>query len=991
VLSSQPTGTVKGTLTDNSGGIIPAATISLTGTGPARTAQTQADGAYTFSGLPPGTYTLSITVPGFVPVSQSVTVTAGSTQQVPLQLAIQAEKQEVTVMGEAGATVSVEPDNNATALVIKGEELQALPDDPDDLADALQALAGPGAGPNGGQIYIDGFTGGQLPPKESIREIRINQNPFSAEYDKLGFGRIEILTKPGTDKFRGMVFFNDSNAVFDSRNPFASNKPDYSNRQFGGSLSGPLGHRASFFLDYNERDVTNNAITNAVYFDPVALTQLPINTAVVTPQVNRTITPRLDYQVTTNHTLTVRMEERMNSSDNAGLGGYHLPPPYSTLAYNTASDAQNLMVTETAILNPKVVTETHFQYVRNWTQSLGNQIPQIDVANSFVTGGNGIGNTFDRTHHFEVQNYTSISKGAHTIRFGARGRRDSDQNNNPAGFNGAFTFLGGVEPVLNSANQIVLDSSGNAVTAVLTSLQQYERNILLTTGGFSQTAIQQLGGGPSRFTIQAGEPYISMTRYDAGPFVQDDWRVRSNLTLSLGLRYEVQTLNHDYRDWAPRLGFAWAPGTSKTGRQKTVIRGGVGVFYDRIGLSPFEQAALNNGYTQLEYTLYNPTFYPNIPPLSSLSPGQNSIYRVDSTLRADYSIESAIGVERQLPRNSVLSATYTNNYAEHYLQTVPINSPLPGTFNPLLPLSATNGVFPYGYNAGNIFEYESGGKLRQSIFMVTLNTRFNKNVSLFANYQLTYAKDLPTTPTDPYDFNLDYGRSTLDRRNNFQLFGSVVAPGALHFSPFITLRSGAPYDVLIGEDIYGTTYTNARAGFAPSGSCPAGFIGAVGDVVCSRAGAFTTSYNVANPGNLVPRDYLTMTGLISVNLRVYRVFGFGPVRGAGAAAAPQSGGGGGGGGRGGGGGGGMRMGPAGGGRGGFGTDTTERRFNVTVGLNVTNILNHFNPAGYQGVITSPQFLEPTTVNTGFGGGGVNGGGASTANNRRIEIDTRFTF
>src|SRR5207249_8912411 len=129
-----------------------------------------------------------------------------------------AERQEVTVKGDAGPSLSVEPDNNATALVIKGEDLAALPDDPDDLADALQALAGPGAGPNGGQIYIDGFSGGQLPPKESIREIRINQNPFSAEYDRLGFGRIEILTKPGTDKIRGAIMLTDSDALFNSRN-----------------------------------------------------------------------------------------------------------------------------------------------------------------------------------------------------------------------------------------------------------------------------------------------------------------------------------------------------------------------------------------------------------------------------------------------------------------------------------------------------------------------------------------------------------------------------------------------------------------------------------------------------------------------------------------------------------------------------------------------------------------------------------------------------
>jgi Carboxypeptidase regulatory-like domain len=987
------TGTVKGTLADESGAIIPAATVTITGTSGARTAQTQGDGSYSLLNLTPGQYTVSLSYPGFAPFSRTVTVAAGATVQVPIQLALSAEVQKVTVSADTGFTVSVEPENNATALVIKGEDLQALPDDPDDLTSALQALAGPGAGPSGGQIYIDGFSGGQLPPKESIREIRINQNPFSAEFDRLGFGRIEIFTKPGTDHFRGTLFFNDSDAIFNSRNPFAANKPDYSNRMFGGNLSGPINKHASFFLDYNERDITNNAITNAVFLNPDTLLPTPVNTAVVTPQTNRTISPRIDYQLSANHTLTARLEERTSSYENAGLGGYRLPPPYSSLAYDTSGNAQNLMLTETAVLNQQAENETRFQYYRNWTQSLGNETPQVNVANSFITGGNGVGDTFDRTHHYELQNYTSVTRGAHSFRFGMRVRRDSDQNNNPAGFNGTFTFLGGVSPVLDANNQIVLDSNGNAETILLTSIQQYQRNQMLQQAGFNGTEIQLLGGGPSRFTIQAGVPYISMTRYDAAPFVQDDWRAKPNLTLSFGIRYEVQTLISDYRDVAPRFGFAWAPHLAKKGPQKTVIRGGTGIFYDRVGFAPFEQAALNNGSTQTAHTVFNPTFYlSNIPPVSTLSPGQNSIYLIDPNLRADYAIQSAIGVERQLPHSTTASLTYTNTRGEHYLQTVPINAPLPGTFNPLLPLGPNNGVFPFGYNAGYLFEYQSGGVLRQSILMATFNTRFTKNVSLYANYQLTDAKDLPSVPTDPYNLALDYGRSALDRRHNFQLFGSIQAPQGIHVAPFITLRSGAPYDVLAGTDLYGTTFVNARAAFAPPGSCPPGFIGTIGNVVCSSAGAFTSSYNPANPVNVVPRNYLTMAGLVSINLRVYRVFGIGPRLAKGAA--PTGGGsgrgGGGGGGFGGRGGGAMSMGPSGAGRG-MGPNNTTRRFNLTIGVNVTNLPNHFNGAGYQGVITSPQFLDPTTVNTGFGGGGVVGAGGGTANNRRIEFDSRFTF
>ena len=1010
---AQPnTGTVKGTLADDSGAVIPAATVSLQGNGATRTAQTQADGSYSFAGVAPGQYTVSINFPGFTPVSKPVTVTAGGTVQVPLALSISTEKQEVEVKESMGPSLSVEPDNNATALTIKGDDLAALPDDPDDLSDALQALAGPGAGPNGGAIYIDGFSGGQLPPKESIREIRINQNPFSAEYDRLGFGRIEILTKPGSDKFRGSLGLNDSNGVFNSRNPFASNKPDYSNRQISANISGPISHRSSFFMDFNRRDNTDNAITNAVYIDPAnPLAIQNITTSVIAPNTFTTLAPRVDYQLSTNNTLIVRMEERFNSRDNQGLGRTNLPPPYSQLAYGQTSDGQNVMVTETAILNPKVVNETRFQFTRDWTNTLGNQVPEINVAGAFVTGGNGRGGVNDLTFHYELQNYTSISHGRHTIRLGVRVRRNSDLSNQPTGFNGTYTFLGGAEPLLTPNNAIQLDANGNPVTTFLTSIQQYQRGLLLAQAGFNASQIQALGGGPSRFSIQAGQSYISAVRWDEGPFIQDDWRVKPNFTLSVGLRYEVQSLVGDYRDFAPRIGFAWAPGSAKNGRQKTVFRGGTGIFYDRINTGIFESAALNNGFRQVEYTVYNPTTYPNIPSLSTLSPGQNTIQVVDGKLRAEYSIQTAIGVERQLPKNTTVAVTYTNNRTNHAPQAVDINTPLPGSFNPLLPLSATNGVFPLGYNAGQVYENESGGVFRQNILMANFNTRFSRRVSLFGNYSLIYAKDLPGSPTDPYNFKLDYGRSTSDQRHQFQLFGSVVGPANIRLAPFVTVRSGAPYDVTTGQDVFGDNGT-VRAEFAAPGICPAGFYGKQGTVVCTQYGAFQTAINPANLTNLVPRNYLTMPGLISVNTRIYRVFGFGAKRGANALAqdgggpgggGPRGGGMGGGGDRGGGPGGGgpgggrggMRMGGGGGGRGGMGGggETTEHRFNLTLGVNFTNILNHFNPGGYIGNLNSPQFGEATSVNTGFGGGGFGGrgGGGSTANNRRIEFQSRFTF
>ncbi len=236
-LWAQNVAVIKGRVLDPSGAAVPKASVIVSG--PNSTVQvleTDSSGNYSSTGnIPPGSYTVRVTAAGFGLGEKTFDLPAGRVSTLDVTLSVATEKQEVTVSDTQ--TVQLDPAQNAGALILKEEDLDILSDDPDDLQADLLALAGPSVGPNGGQIFVDGFSNGQLPPKDSIREIRINSNPFSAEYDKVGFGRIEIFTKPGTDKLRGSGQFNFGDNALNARNPYATTKPPFQQRTFDVQLN----------------------------------------------------------------------------------------------------------------------------------------------------------------------------------------------------------------------------------------------------------------------------------------------------------------------------------------------------------------------------------------------------------------------------------------------------------------------------------------------------------------------------------------------------------------------------------------------------------------------------------------------------------------------------------------------------------------------------------------------------------------------------------
>jgi hypothetical protein len=994
--AQQRNSTLRGEVKDQFNAAVVGASVVLTdSTGRQVTTVTNNEGIYTFRNLLPGKYSLVITATGFgIYENNEVTLQPGPANSLNVNLEVSLESQEVDVL--SNSPVSTSPEDNPDAVILKGADLEALPDDPDELAAALQALAGPAAGPNGGQIYIDGFTGSNLPPKESIREIRINQNPFSAEFDRLGFGRVEIFTKPGTDKLRGNAFFNFNDESLNSRNPFAPNRPPYQVRHYGGSLSGPIiPRKSSFFFDFERRDEDDNDVISATILND-ALGIVPFNLAILTPEHFMRLGPRLDYQLSPNHTLVGRYNYNRRHEDINGIGNFSL----LSRGFSSRFTDHTFQLTETAVLDPTVINETRFQFTKDKTEQVGdNTTPSIDVLGSFFGGGSTIGESSTETTRIEIHNNTTWSTGNHTVRGGLRIRRASITSISRSNFGGTYTFAGGSAPDISDTGAIT-----NATLSSITAIERYRRTRLFSDpassldpaySNLSAADLQARGALPSQFSIIEGDPLASIKQWDLGLFLQDDWRVRPNLTLNLGLRYEWQNNIESNANFAPRVAFAWAPGSGQSGPPKTVIRAGIGLFYERFLENYSLQALRYNGINQQQYIVTDAqslASYPALPSTALLAALPQTIWRVSDNLEAPYTIQYGVNVSRQLPRNITVYATAFKARTLHALRARSVNAPVLETG--LRPTSSSN----------EIYQYESSGVIDQSMLIVGLNSRFTRRFTLYGNYSLGRLRgDTDGAGSFPaYSYNLlgEYGRASFDVRHRLFLSGSYSAPWRLNVSPFIIYRSGMPFNIITGEDTNDDQLFTERPAFATDLTRPS--------VIATRFGTFDT--DPIDGQQIIPRNYGEGPSFFTVNLRLSRTFGFGNVarpknqgtadtgaqgnervlerqlgggqRGPGGGTGRRGGGGGagGGGGRGGGG----------GGMGGFSDELTEKRYNLTFSVYFQNLFNKTNLGTPIGNLSSDRFGLANSTAGGFGFGGGGGGGAS-AGNRRVQLQVRFAF
>jgi hypothetical protein len=821
---AQDSGRLYGQVLDPSGAMVPGILLTLTQGNRMIDTHSGNDGVYNFQQVPEGTYALTVEAPGFEFPRANLSIVAGHACVLNLHLTVASSREEIQVQSQ-NASINVSPDENASAMIVKGSALDALSDDPDQLQNELQALAGSAAGPSGGQIYIDGFTGGELPPKSSIREIRINQNPFSAEFDRIGYGRIEILTKSGTDKFSGYVMSFLVLSALNTANPLVKQQPSYNGYSLPAYVSGPLTKHGSYFFSFFHHQDDDQSIIDAI--DPVD-TAKTVNETLPHSNSAWNVNPRIDFQLSKNNTLSIRDAFTRSTQTNNGVGALLLPQQ----AYSLYRMENAFQMSDTVIVNRKFINETHFQWRRIQNrQSPNYSIPTVTVQGAFTTGGNSSGLIQDHQDIFELQNYSTVTAGRHTVRFGAHLRSYRDANYSTSGANGTYIF------------------------------QSTAHYLIATPDQYRATVVNN--------------PLARALLFDAALFYQDDWRWKPSLTLSYGLRYEGQNRIRDHIDLAPRFALAWAPGWSNKIPPKTVLRFGYGWFYDRFtvprslnwaGGTPYVMQTIHqNGFNQRSYVINNPGFYNPTAPISPESLGSASaalptVYTIDPHFHAALDMQGGIGVDRQLGKLGTINVTYLVTHGAHQYLSNNVTAP---NFNPTT--YTVTGPPPDAYN----YQFQSGGIYRQQQVILTGNTKF-RHISLNTSYTFNEARSdtqgttyFPSVAGNPH---LDYGRAIFDIHHHLMVLGTYTGPHKFIVSPMLIAQSGTPYNLTIGNDLTANNQFNARPTY---GICGAAAVG-------STAYGCLDTNPVGKGEKIVPYGLGTGSANVVFNVRVSKAFGIGP-------------------------------------------------------------------------------------------------------------------
>ncbi len=766
VVSAQDVLALRGTVRDDVGDAVAGAEVTLTAQQPQQVPQRQwtttsdANGRYMLDHLSPGRYLLSVSMPGFATTKRSLEVTAGGAPSgdAILRIAIAEQVAVVSSLEDFRRVTGMRP----TGLLLGPEQLDLLPSDPDMMLQVLQELSATSGRPDEVAVYVDGQpVTTRLPPRESILSIRISTNAYASEFAEPSSGVVEVVTRPATSRYQGESQFTFNDSALNARNAFETVEQPTSRQAFSGYVAGPVIRNRWSFLGYVGRWQRNDRlIVNSTYVDPVLLVAEPFVASVVTPERTNSFSVRSDVALSSRHLLSAELVGNGNSARNQGLQtGLDLPER----AINRDGRTDALRVGLVSSFSSRDLGELRVRSERrSLVENAITNAPAVLVLDTFYAGGNQASQHQDRaTHDVSVTGAFTRTLDRHAVRVG--GRFDSSSVDEVRRTNQGGTW------VFGSA----VDGSG---AVVATPLDRYLRTLHGTAGY-----------GPSSFSIVRGDSHVLFRDWQASWFVQDDWRPSANVTLSYGLRHDLQQQSESRWTFAPRGGLAWTP----AGDTRHILRVAGGVFYSRIPADVALDVLRHDGIQVREYVVERPDFFPTIPPALDTFRTSLPTVRVSDHLDTPRTAAVSTGYEWQIAKPLFASISYTYRRGAHLLRTLNINEPDPVT-----------GLRPRP-DAGPVLQFASAGRSTRHAISVMLRRSLTR-VSLFGTYTLGSSRSDTDGPysmaADSTSLEGEFGRAGDDQRHHAVAGGVVSLPGDVSVSALLTASSGRPFNITTGRD-----------------------------------------------------------------------------------------------------------------------------------------------------------------------------------------------
>jgi len=720
---------------------IPTATVTLTpGVGQPITVMTDEHGVVTIQTLGVGAVKVHAEFVGFETYDGVVTLRRGTNTQT-ITMALAGVSQEVTVSTDG----PIGGDTRGSALVtsLTAQEIEALPDDPEDLQTYLEQLAGP----DGATFFLNGFRGGRLPTKEEIRSLRIRHNSFSADgHESGGRSGIEIVTRPSTESFSGNTNFAYQDDAFNARNALAVEETPEGNKQVQFQFRGPILRGKSAFtatVSGNNRYTSNNNLAVDQYGNR-------IGTQVRVPTDQRNANLGIEHALTKNSTLRLNYQRQASEGRNQGLGNFDL----IERARETESSGNMLRAQIQGVIGKSSLNEIRFQFNRNTNATTSiTQGETIIIQDASGMGSGGVNNKAQSSTFELADNFDFTPHKNHQMRVG-------------------LMLEGGTYSTFDQTN-----AGGRWVYATLDDYYVYHR--------------------PLQFSIRdTGALQTSFNQYQLGFYWQDEIKVNNHLSVGVGLRNEMQTHINDMWNVMPRIGFSLNPGGNKTS-----IRGGYGVYYDWYDSSLWDQTLRLNGQNQVEFQqswIYPVDEFGNVTQVPVGAGAGVSNRTVNSPdLKLPYVHQASLGVQQQLFANVNLQVTYQRQEGRDQLRGIDINTPI---FDP-----ETGLMVRPDPSSGIVTEIQSTGHSISN--RVTFQTRYqlpNQRGMLQVAYQLGNAKSdfsgatsLPSSSLHP---ELDWGPSGQDVRHQGQVGGMVRLPWDFRLQGNMQVRSAPAFNLTTGVD-----------------------------------------------------------------------------------------------------------------------------------------------------------------------------------------------